>query len=285
MKKTLIILTLMTLSLQSFARTGQKAIYGQFDNEFITNNSPTNLKHMATGISLIVPKKNIRRYDKNTKVINARELSRVGNICRSERFSDNLASPGGCTGFLVAPNLVATAGHCIKDKNDCKRMNMVFGVTVAKEIESGFQIANNNIYSCKKIIKTTSTNELDFALIQLDRDVQARHIFELGDDAELTTKSSVYMMGHPMGLGVTYTEPGPVVSTISNSLFRARIDSFGGNSGSPVIDEESNKVVGILKGGQDDFIKEDGRCTRFARYNSGSEVVSRINLIKDSLEK
>ena len=51
------------------------------------------------------------------------------------------------------------------------------------------------------------------------------------------------------------------ISTEDKVSFRASLDSFAGNSGSPVIDLESHKVIGILVKGSKDYIA-DHSCYR-----------------------
>ncbi|HLW57961.1 MAG TPA: serine protease [Bacteriovoracaceae bacterium] len=285
MKKSLFIFITLLLSTQSFARSGQKAIYGsRLDNEFTNKDSTDMIKILSTGIGYIVPKKRIRKYDRQTSMIEARPLRELSNLCSHERFAQNLASAPSCTGFLVAEDLLVTAGHCIEDKKDCKDMNIVFGVTVAKETSQGFRIANDNIYTCKKVITSSNSNGRDYSLIKLNKKVKARKIYRIGDDSKLTDKSSVYMIGHPLGLAVTYTKPARVTHLYLDDIFKAPLNSFSGNSGSPVLNAATDEVVGILTAGQTDYIKKDKECTRYARYNSGGETITRISLLKEQIE-
>ena len=48
------------------------------------------------------------------------------NLCKEERFREQ---PIGafCSGFLVGPDLIVTAGHCIKNSNDLANTRFVFG--------------------------------------------------------------------------------------------------------------------------------------------------------------
>lgn len=285
MKKSFFIFITLVLSTQSFARSGQKAIYGsRLDSEFTTKNSSDNIKFLSTGIGYIVPKKRIKKHDRETSMIEARPLREVSNLCSHERFAENLVSAPSCTSFLVAEDLLVTAGHCIEDKKDCKDLNIVFGVTVAKETSQGFHIANNNIYSCKKVITSSNIKGRDYSLIKLNKKVKARMIYKIGDDSKLTDESSVYMIGHPLGLAVTYTKPAKVTHHYLDDFFRAPLNSFSGNSGSPVLNATNDEVVGILTSGQTDFIKNDNQCTRYARYSSGGETITRINHLKDVIE-
>lgn len=78
-----------------------------------------------------------------------------------------------CSGFLVAPDIIATAGHCIKTTKDCQNTSVIFDLAYKKgEYKLPQIIASENIYSCKEIIKhqlidQTNAHE-DFTLIDLN---------------------------------------------------------------------------------------------------------------------
>lgn len=275
MKHAVTALLLMTLTSTVMARSGQKAIYGSIDMEFTTNRSEDRIKNMATGISYIVNKNRISQEANGVSIIRAETLKDMVNLCRNEPFAKNMAT-ANCTGFLISKDKVITAGHCIKN-DSCAHLSFVFGVTVAKEVREGFAVDTSNIYSCKKVISANQEGN-DFAVIQLNRNVEARHIFELGDDANLTEKSKVYMLGHPLGMAMTYSRPAPVSRLYAADKFAASLDSFGGNSGSPVIDPKTDEVVGILTSGRTDF-EEKSNCKKFAKYNDGGETITRISVI------
>ena len=83
----------------------------------------------------------------------------------------------------------------------------------------------------------------------------------------MTLNNPVAVIGHPSGLpvkiaseanviqttGVMQNEDGDLVPVASQ--FVTNLDTFGGNSGSPVINTDSYKVVGILVGGDQDYVQ------------------------------
>lgn len=272
---------LVIFSPQAFAQNGQKAIYGTFDNEFISMKVPKKIREMATGISYLVDKRLVSHKSATESVIYGQSLRERDNVCSQEKFSENL-SAGFCTGFLVGKDIIVTAGHCVKEISECRNTSFVFGVNSAKEDRRQFKIDRDNVYSCKRVL--TSFHEegtlYDFAVIQLDREVKYRHVFILGNDTKITTKSKLAMLGHPNGLALTYSAPAPVTQTWDSDIFRTALDSFSGNSGSPVFDLATEKVMGILTGGQEDF-EDNGKCNNYAHYDYGYERVTRISKVKE----
>ncbi len=76
-------------------------------------------------------------------------------------------------------------------------------------------------------------------------DLKARHQPEIMEP--------VYMIGHPLGVAKKFTPNGFVLTTKDAETFTTTLDAFRGNSGSPVFDTVTHDLVGILKGGEDDF--------------------------------
>jgi hypothetical protein len=69
---------------------------------------------------------------------------------------------------------------------------------------------------------------------------------------------TIILVGYPFGLPKK-TDPNGVVKDVTPTLIRAYVDSYGGNSGSPLFDT-SGLLVGILVGGAPDFTVADPGC-------------------------
>ena len=63
------------------------------------------------------------------------------------RFGDQTTC-GSCSGTLIAPNMVATAGRCGRDASDCSGTTVVFGAT-SDTMTPGAAIPADTVYSCK----------------------------------------------------------------------------------------------------------------------------------------
>jgi hypothetical protein len=168
-----------------------------------------------------------------------------------EPFRDQVIGPH-CTVFLVAPDIVVTAGHCL-NSNDFLEKYVIFGFRMIDQKNCTTIVNRKNVYKVKKIIAHQLRNDgMDYAIIKLDRKVE--HIIPLRvSDKEVKKGDWLYVLGHPCGLPLKYAPCARVMSTSNKIYFNASLDTYGGNSGSPVFND-SGDVVGILVRGETDFI-------------------------------
>lgn len=196
------------------------------------------------------------------------------NVCPNERFAEHHAYKSACSGFLVAPDLLATAGHCFDNQFACDNKLIAFDVDADSEINRGFQTNKNNIFHCKKIVahfhETGSMQ--DYAVIRLDRKSE-RTPLKIRMKGKISNKDQVVLIGHPLGLPLIYS-PNAVISDNSNPLFfKTKVNSFRGNSGSPIFNARTLLVEGILVRGQIDlkFDKAEN-CQRYIKYSSTDPI-------------
>jgi V8-like Glu-specific endopeptidase len=164
---------------------------------------------------------------------------------------------GDCTGFLIAPDLMATAGHCIQSQSECKTTQVVFDYVKPNTAASSLKISKNSIYQCKKVItrnfKPSENHPSDYAVFQLDRPVLDRTPMVLADQKiETLDQMPLSILGFPRGVFMKYADHAKVLKIESEQSFRSNLDSFQCNSGSPIFEENTGKVVGILISGSFD---------------------------------
>jgi hypothetical protein len=170
------------------------------------------------------------------------------------KFKDDPAF-GFCTGFLIAPDILVTAGHCISYKN-YSRMEWVFDYTNSLSYSPGGKvyIPSNKRYKVKKILShkhvgAGNTTD-DYAVIQLDRPV-SRAPFRFRTSNAPKYNDRVDLIGSPMGVPLKLVKDGYVSQTYTK-VFHCNLDAFGGNSGGPVYNAngfiEGILVMGPIKG-------------------------------------
>jgi hypothetical protein len=100
---------------------------------------------------------------------------------------------------------------------------------------------------------------IDFAILKLDRQIKDHAPLQLENSGQPEKGLLVYVLGHPSGLPLKLADDARIQSVSSNGYFTANLDTFGGNSGSPVFGSGTNHVQGILVRGGTDY-RLQGTC-------------------------
>lgn len=211
-----------------------------------------------------------------------RTMKRNMNVCAGERFIDQPVLPD-CTGFLIADDLLVTAGHCVETEYQCRNFRWAFGF-----VDGVTRLERSDVYSCVEIVEhslaTTSFITKDYSIIRLDRPVLGREPLPIRTEGRISAGEELAVIGHPTGLPMKIADNATVQNSRIN-FFYSDLDTFSGNSGSPVIGVHTGQVEGILVEGEEDFeFVTDRRCyvpRRFysTRSSGGKEKVYRINRI------
>lgn len=248
------------------------SIYGRDDREFITKKSDTKLQELSKSIALIITKDQLNQKRFRTTIL-APILKESLNMCESV---DYLLKPivSACTGFLVAPNVMATAGHCFQSEDDCANKKIIFNVDMTKQSARGYSVSSRNVFSCSKILMTnydpTRPDLEDYALIELDRVPRCRLPLKLNLTNKIADNENVFMIGHPFGMPLMLSPKGTITKNTKEFQFTTNLDAFEGNSGSPVFNAKTFEVEGILVNGQQDLVQDSiNKCYRYVVYDGG----------------
>lgn len=216
--------------------------------------------------------------------IKARTLEEEG-MCKSERFASQLAA-ANCSGFLIGADTLVTAGHCINQVSDCENHSWVFDFANTTEEKSVFTFDRSQVYRCTKIIsrEKNSADMNDYAVLKLDRPVPGRKPLAIRTAGKPADDAVFTVIGHPTGLPVKITAAADMRDNSNPVYFRTNADTYGGNSGSAVVDSRTGIVEGILVRGDQDYQQsEKESCMVSVRrdQNGGrGEDITRITNIK-----
>jgi len=177
-------------------------------------------------------------------------------LCSGERFASEPAF-GFCSSFLVAPDLVATAGHCFKSTL-CDEMAFVFDFYVGGASENLGAIPAENVYSCGQVVAHQWDNGLDYALVRLDRSTTGRTPFAL-QSTPPAVGSRVALLGYPSGILAKIDLAGEVLRIEGNRI-RTSVDSFPGHSGGVMIDLATGAAFGVHVEGSSPSFVGAGSC-------------------------
>lgn len=192
-----------------------------------------------------------------------KDLKDSQDLCSGERFSDQLTSPY-CSGSLIGDDLVLTAGHCIKYSFLCIGIKVVFGyeLSSADHVRPA-PVDDSEVYRCSHVVALeNSENGPDFAVIRLDRPVHNHTPLKLREGPPSPPGTPVFVIGYPSGLPKKVTDHANIRS-LQKRAFVSNLDTFVGNSGSPVFNAETGEVEGVLVSGDDDYVEPKGQsCDR-----------------------
>lgn len=217
--------------------------------------------------------------------ISLRSTSTYGasqNLCVDEPYR---AQPDSafCSGFLVAPDVIATAGHCVASAQDCASIAFVFGYRMLDAQRANTTFAAGDVYFCRAVLGRQESSASDWALIRVDRAAAGRAPLPLRRSGSVSLGAPLVVMGHPSGIPLKIAGNASVRSNRAAAYFEANLDTYAGNSGSPVLDARTLTVEGILVRGNEDFVTDARRRCRVsnrcddARGCGGWEGVTRAS--------
>lgn len=243
----------------------QKVVYG-VDNRKDVFQVSTNTQLMKSAdavLSLFNVNRILQLDDGNTSRIVNKTFGTEYRLCEAAPREPFYSQPCSafCTAFLVAPDIVATAGHCINTPAmgtpPLQDISFVFGYRMLDDKNPELMIKNSEIYKGKQLIKQVYTPQgPDWALVKLDREVAGHSPVPIRRSSKVSDSADLYVIGHPCGLPAKYADGAIVRSNTNADFFVANLDTYGGNSGSPVFNKATNEVEGILARGERDFASQ-----------------------------
>lgn len=250
---------LPTRDLSRLVRSRQRAIYGVDNRKDLYQVRSAAVRAAAGAVVGLVKTRDLRRRSDGHYALATESYAESYQLCGNEPFA---SQPLGCfcSGFLVAPDVVATAGHCVKGARDLPGMRFVFGFRMTDASTARTTFPPDDVYAGTAVIgRQLGRDGTDWALVRLDRAVVGRKPLRFRKSGKARAGQSLYVIGHPCGLPQKYAPGATVRHNSPKTYFVANLDTYGGNSGSPVFDSRTHRVEGILVRGETDFVS-NGSC-------------------------
>ncbi len=208
--------------------------------------------------------------------------------CEDEKFK-NQHIGGWCSGFMVGPDLIATAGHCGETDFDIQNTAYVFGFRVSGPDDQGTTVFTaDQVYFGKELVAHDLSATGDFAIVRVDRTITAPGAapLELRKSGRIGLGENLGVIGYPSGLPVKIAfGDETVVRRDEDPWLIGNLDTYGGNSGSAVFNKDG-LVEGILVRGAQDYVTDsENSCfkSNSMRNDQGGEAITKTKVFLDSI--
>lgn len=265
----------------------QRAVYGVDGRQDLYQVHETRVKKVADSVAALVLASDLRRQRDGSYVLRTTSYRKDYGLCSREPFATQRLGCF-CSGFLVGPDVIATAGHCVEDAADLAKMRFVFGFRMIDKTRARTRFRARDVYAGAAIIgrKLTET-AADWALVRLDRPVAGRQPLAVRSAGRVAKGQPVFVIGHPNGLPTKFADGAQVRGNAHKDFFVANLDTYGGNSGSPVFNAANLEVEGILVRGENDFVRRGGCKVSLVCPDRGcrGEDVTRTSVWRGALRR
>ena len=283
--KQLLFTAVLGVGLVNSTMAATHIVYGD-DNRMEPYEAPAAIQLLGKSTAVMVPTNKLVNFN-NFYMLPPSTLKEDINLCDGEKFENQL-SAGLCSGFLVGPDLLVTAGHCVTSRFDCEKNSWVFDYEVKESTKRADVVTNGtNVFRCKRVIDakliTTKTEKIDYALIQLDRVVEGREPLKYRAEEKIADGQDVFVIGYPSGLPQKYAPDAQLVDNSDEHFFKANLDTFGGNSGSAVFNSETMEVEGILVRGAKDYVTDAAKKCR--TVNTVDHAITDLSKFGESVSR
>lgn len=205
--------------------------------------------------SACILKKNLLRKnaDGSFTIVPDGSYQAVFRLCDEERFKDEPVA-SFCSGFAIDKDLFVTAGHCIKNEK-VDDLVIVYGYAVNTAGSVNLTIQASDVYQPVKVVarELNEATQNDFCLLKIKGRFQPERIAKIRREGKIADNEDVHVIGYPCGLPMKVTPNGKVFNNSISNYFVTNLDTYGGNSGSPVFNSKTHVVEGILVRGNKDF--------------------------------
>jgi hypothetical protein len=120
-------------------------IYGDDDRRDIYQVEDSAKRALARSVALLIKDSELDIQEDESIVLQGDSLKTKYKVCDSEPFAEQ-PSVGFCTGFLVRPDIIASAGHCFEDQSICQSTSIVFDYAYSTKTTNPKLVKTAQIY-------------------------------------------------------------------------------------------------------------------------------------------
>ena len=259
------------------------------------------------GTCCIIPSVNMARVGNTFTILNSPTYAKQLNLCDGQRFF-NQPVPAFCSGVAVSPFHILTAGHCFQPREN---INFVFGFQMLRagggSGSSARLVPRLSNYGTSEVFPFGSSAQITAGSLpesaEDDDDWALVRVADEGNpipDAFImpvalsppAVGEQVLVTGHPSGLPVKVTTRGNVTridrqgGTGVPLTATCDLDTFGGNSGSPIFSAQfDDGVHGLLISGETDFVRSATGDCNVPNYLPSSQAGEKFILASFIMEE
>lgn len=246
-------------------------IYGNDDRQDLFEYADTAWAADASRFTVaLISEEAIEVTEQGKVKLTAPTLEQLG-LCADERFAQQPAA-AFCSGVLIAPDLVLTAGHCVLDDGTCESTKFVFAYQMDGPDEL-HELTADDVFSCAELlVQEQDFDYTDHAIVRLDRPTGRSSARVAPAGQALAPGTPLVVQGFPSGLPVKIDDGGRVRDgrAATRDHFIATLDTSAGSDGSGVFDRATGELVGILVTGETNYIP-DGQTTCYGTHQCAED--------------